>query len=73
MQVLWKPVQPHSEQRQLIPLDSFFFFLPRLFGKTILSELHSEQWSILPGMKSSPRILKRLATTSMTEFIVKVC
>ncbi len=31
MQPLWKPAQPQSEQRHLIPPDSFFFLL-RLFG-----------------------------------------
>jgi hypothetical protein len=51
MQPLWKPVQPQSEQRQLIPSGSFLLFLPRLFGKTILSESHSVQREILPGMK----------------------
>src|SRR6266498_4064456 len=48
------------------PVDSrhSFFFLPRLLGKTTFSESHSGQWSILPGMKSSLRILKGLAITS---------
>jgi hypothetical protein len=49
-QPLWKPAQPESKQ----PLDSIgpvLFFLPRLFGKTIFSELHSGQRSILPGMR----------------------
>ena len=50
MQPLWKPAQPQSEQRDLIPRDSFFF-LPGLFGKIIVFESHSGQWSILPGMK----------------------
>jgi hypothetical protein len=40
-QPLWKPVQPQSEQRQLIPPDSFFLLLPRLSGKTIFSESQS--------------------------------
>jgi hypothetical protein len=48
---LWKPAQPQSEQRQLIPRDSFFLFLCRLSGKTIFSESHSGQRSIFPGMK----------------------
>jgi hypothetical protein len=56
IQPLWKPPQPQSEQRQLIPPDSFFLFLPRLSGKTILSELHSGQRSNFPACKSSPRI-----------------
>jgi hypothetical protein len=50
-QPLWKPAQPQSEQRHLIPSDSFFRFLPRLFGKTILAELHSGQRSILRSIK----------------------
>jgi len=57
VQPLWKPAQPQAEQRQLIPPDSFFLFLLRLFGKTILSELHSGQRSInLVGKNpTSPR------------------
>jgi hypothetical protein len=51
VQPLWKPAQPQSEQRQLIPPDSFSFSLLRLFGKTIWSESHSGQWSILPVVK----------------------
>jgi hypothetical protein len=48
---LWNPAQPHFEQRQLIPPGSFFFFLPRFSGKTIFSESHSGQQSILVGLK----------------------
>jgi hypothetical protein len=51
MQPLWKPAPPQSEQRQLIPSGSFFLFLPRLFGKTILSESHLGQRLILPSIK----------------------
>jgi len=51
MQPLWNPAQPQSEQRQLIPPDSFLLFLPTLLGKTILAESHSGQWSILLDMK----------------------
>jgi hypothetical protein len=29
VQPLWKPAQPQSEQRQLIPRDSFFLFVQR--------------------------------------------
>jgi hypothetical protein len=29
MQPLWNPAQPQSEQRHLIPSDSFFLFVPR--------------------------------------------
>ena len=47
---LWNPAQPQSQQRRLIPRDSFRF-LPWLSGKTIFSESHSGQRSILPGMK----------------------
>jgi hypothetical protein len=36
MQPLWNPTQPHSEQRQLIPLRSRFFFRPRVFWKNYL-------------------------------------
>jgi hypothetical protein len=50
MQPRWKPSQPQSEQRQLIPRDSFLF-LPRLSGKTIFSESHSGQRSIPVGLK----------------------
>jgi hypothetical protein len=64
MQPLWKPAQPQSEQRQLIPPGSFFLFLPRLFGKTILAELHSGQRSILPSIEvvstDSQKISNRL-------------
>ena len=38
VQPLWEACEPQSEQRRLILLDSFFLFLPRLSGKTILSE-----------------------------------
>jgi hypothetical protein len=68
VQPLWKPAQPQSEQRKLIPSDSFF--LPRLFGSTIVSESHSWQRSILAGLKVLSRILNGLATTWMTESIV---
>jgi hypothetical protein len=61
-QPLWNPAQRQSEQRQLIPRDSFVRFLPRLSGKTIFSESHSGQQSILLGMKVVSRILKRFAT-----------
>ena len=33
IQPLWKPPQPQSEQRWLIPWDSFFLFLLRLSEK----------------------------------------
>jgi hypothetical protein len=56
-----------AEQRHLIPSDSFFLFLPWLFGKTIFSESRSGQQSILPDIKVSLWILKRLATASMNE------
>jgi hypothetical protein len=29
MQPLWKPAQPHSQQRHLITSDLFFLFVPR--------------------------------------------
>jgi hypothetical protein len=51
MQPLWKPAQPQCEQRQLIPPGSFFLFLPQLFGKTTFCESHSEEGSIILGMK----------------------
>jgi len=51
MQPLWKPAQPQSEQRHLIPWDSFFLFLTRLSGKTIFFESHSGQQSIRLGLK----------------------
>jgi hypothetical protein len=50
-QPLWNPAEPQTEQRQLIPPGSFFLFLPRLSGKTIFSESHSRQRSILASMK----------------------
>jgi hypothetical protein len=58
VQPLWKPAQPQSEQRQLIPRDSFFLLLSQLFGKTILSESHSGQRSILLDMKGISTIHK---------------
>jgi hypothetical protein len=61
VQPLWKPAQPQSEQRQLIPRD-WFFFLPWIFGKTTFSESHSGQRSILPGMKVVSTDSKRFAT-----------
>jgi hypothetical protein len=33
MQPLWNPAQPQSEQRQLIPWDSFFLSLPGFVEK----------------------------------------
>ena len=38
---LWKPAQRQSEQRQLIPLASFFLLLSQLCEKTIVSESQS--------------------------------
>src|SRR5262249_37149391 len=55
MQPLWKPAQPQSEQRHLIPSDSFFLFSPRLLGNTIFSESHSRQRPIPSGKKLPPR------------------
>jgi len=66
-------VQPHSEQRHLIPRDSFSFFLRGLFGKTILSESHSGQRPILPGMKVVSTDSQEICNKLLTEFIVKVC
>src|SRR5262249_29440900 len=60
MQPLWKPAQPQSEQRQLIPRDSFFLFLPRLSGKTILSASHSGQLSISLGLKVVSTVLNEI-------------
>jgi hypothetical protein len=62
VQPLLKPAQPQSEQRHLIPGDSFFLFVPRLSGKTIFSESHSGQQSILRGMKVVSTGSKRFAT-----------
>jgi hypothetical protein len=62
MQSLWKPAQPQSKQRQLIPWDSFFLFLTRLSGKTIFSELHSGQQSILRSTKVVSTDSQELAT-----------
>ena len=50
----WNPVQPQSEQRRLIPRDSFFFLLPGFLEKAIFSESHSGQQSIFLGMKVVP-------------------
>jgi len=50
-QPLWNPAQPQSEQRQLIPRVSFFFFLLPPSGKTILAESHSGRRSTLLGLK----------------------
>jgi hypothetical protein len=65
-QPLWKPAQPQSEHRHLIPPDSFFLLLLGLW-ETLFCELHLGQRSILAGIKVSLWILKRFATTSMNE------
>ena len=43
--------RPQSEQRHLISVRSRFFFPPWFSGKTIFSESHSGQRSIILGMK----------------------
>jgi len=51
-QPLWKPAQPQSEHRHLIPPDSFFLLLLGLW-ETLFCELHLGQRSILAGIKVS--------------------
>ena len=65
-QPLWKPAQPQSEQRHLISVRSRFFFPPWFFGKTIFSESHPGQRSILPGMKVSLYGLRRSDSVQAT-------
>ena len=67
IQPLWKPPQPQSEQRRLIPSGSFFLFLPRLSGKTIFSESHSPGASDCNGFVTCYRTIGTTGTLERLE------